>query len=55
MVEVSANVFKNNHEQGLGLCIPSGEALGDHWSYPIKTERTECDPTEQLTPSLVAC
>ena len=27
MVEVSANVFKNNHEHGLGLCIPSGEAL----------------------------
>lgn len=30
MVEVSANVLKNNHEQGLGLCIPSGEALLPH-------------------------
>lgn len=27
MVGVSANVFKNKHEQGFGLCIPSGEAL----------------------------
>ncbi len=29
MVEVPTNGFKNKREQGIGLCIPSGEALAN--------------------------